>query len=324
MDSETQELLRASLARLLADADSRPLSTRLVDYGWQETPPEDRSAALRILFELKGERLSADDSLNATLAGLLADALGDESLRAACLVLPASLAAGRPAVRESARGFRVEGVAVGPIGDGPIVLPIGQGLGMIKNSSSLTKTPLHGFDPALGWTAVTGELASADMARMDGENGRAAWESAVAQGRWMVAAELIAIGRHVVGDVASYTKTRKQYGVAIGSFQALQHRLATAHAALVGAMHMVVEAASTGSAWEALVAKALAGRAAEDACTQAQQCYGAIGFTWEQKFHRYLRRCYALDRLFGDYRSLEFEIGAELQASRVVPRIGEF
>ena len=70
------------------------------------------------------------------------------------------------------------------------------------------------------------------------------------------------------------------------------------------------------------VAKTLAGRAAEDTCTQAQQVYGAIGFTWEHEFHRYLRRVYVLDRLFGDWRTLEFEIGTELQATTTVPRIG--
>ena len=72
----------------------------------------------------------------------------------------------------------------------------------------------------------------------------------------------------------------------------------------------------------AKVAKALAGRAVEDACTQAQQCYGAIGFTWEHEFHRYLRRTYVLDWLFGGWRTLEREIGARLLDTRVVPRIG--
>jgi alkylation response protein AidB-like acyl-CoA dehydrogenase len=72
----------------------------------------------------------------------------------------------------------------------------------------------------------------------------------------------------------------------------------------------------------ALVAKALAGHAAEDCCTQAQQSYGAIGFTWEHPFHRYLRRTYLLDRLLGDWRTLEFEIGTTLQQTREAPRIG--
>ena len=66
----------------------------------------------------------------------------------------------------------------------------------------------------------------------------------------------------------------------------------------------------------------MAGHAAEFACVQAQQCYGAIGFTWEHEFHRYLRRTYALDSLLGDWRTLEHEIGARLQETGTVPRIG--
>ncbi len=50
--------------------------------------------------------------------------------------------------------------------------------------------------------------------------------------------------------------------------------------------------------------------------------YGAIGFTWDHEFHRYLRRTYILDWLLGDWRTLEFELGSRLQASGEVPRIG--
>jgi alkylation response protein AidB-like acyl-CoA dehydrogenase len=103
----------------------------------------------------------------------------------------------------------------------------------------------------------------------------------------------------------------------------LQHRLASAHASAVGASQVVAEAASSGSSWVALVAKALAGHAAEDCCTQAQQAYGAIGFTWEHPFHRSLRRMYVLDWLFGGWRQLEFEIGIRLQQTGEVPRIGD-
>jgi alkylation response protein AidB-like acyl-CoA dehydrogenase len=85
---------------------------------------------------------------------------------------------------------------------------------------------------------------------------------------------------------------------------------------------VVEEAAATGDPWVAMVAKALAGRAAEVACTQAQQTYGAIGFTWEHEFHHYLRRTYALDWIFGDWRALETEIGHRLLETGTVPRIG--
>jgi alkylation response protein AidB-like acyl-CoA dehydrogenase len=138
----------------------------------------------------------------------------------------------------------------------------------------------------------------------------------------MLAAELVAIARHVLAEAVGYTAQRVQYGKAIGTFQALQHRVAAAYPIVVGAGQVVREAAQSGDPWAAVVAKSIAGHAAELACTQAQQCYGAIGFTWEHEFHRYLRRTYALDALCGDWRTLEFEIGTTLQATQVVPKIG--
>jgi len=91
---------------------------------------------------------------------------------------------------------------------------------------------------------------------------------------------------------------------------------------VLGFVPEVLEDLGVGEDKEALVAKALAGRAAENACTQAQQSYGAIGFTWEHEFHRYLRRTYVLDWLFGGWRTLEREIGTRLIDAREVPRIG--
>lgn len=148
------------------------------------------------------------------------------------------------------------------------------------------------------------------------------WQQLEAVGRWLVASELVGIGQHVVAAAVEYTKERVQYGKPIGVFQALQHRLASAHALVTGAGRLAVEAGFDRDPWTAMVAKCMAGQAAEFACTQAQQCFGAIGFTWEHELPGYLRRTYELDRMFGDWRSLEHEIGARLQQTRVVPRIG--
>ena len=171
--------------------------------------------------------------------------------------------------------------------------------------------------------AVQRPTSAAEVTSWPASPSADAWNTAVALGRWMLAAELVGIGRHVVTQAVEYAGERKQYGRAIGSFQAVQHRLASAYASVLGASSVVCEAAASQSAWAAKVAKALAGRAVEDACTQAQQVYGAIGFTWEHEFHRYLRRTYMLDRLLGDWRTLEHEIGAQLQATHEVPRIGD-
>jgi putative ABC transport system permease protein len=85
---------------------------------------------------------------------------------------------------------------------------------------------------------------------------------------------------------------------------------------------LVGEAFADGSPWTATAAKSLAGRGFEEVSRQCQQAYGAIGFTFEHDFHRFLRRGYLLDACFGDWRSLQEAIGRELATTRTVPRIG--
>lgn len=324
MDNETLEMLETSLRHLLTEETERPLMERLVEFGWDDAVADDPVACFALLFELKGRTLSNDDVLNTTLAATLAEALEDPSLAEAVLVLPANLAADVSAATRAGSAWTLDGVALAAPAGRCVVFPIEGGLVVAKDTSSLATEALHGFESALPLVTLRGEMPTGEVdVRATGEASEA-WSRVVARARTLLGSELLGIGRHVLEDVVGYTGARKQYGVAIASFQAIQHRMASAHAALVGAGHAVVQAATTGSAWESLVAKSLAGRAAEEACTQAQQGYGAIGFTWEQDFHRYLKRAYALDRLFGDYRTLEFEIGATLQRTREVPRIGGF
>ena len=180
---------------------------------------------------------------------------------------------------------------------------------------------VDGMDTDTTLAFVRGTVGPDAVDWLTGDTAARAWEGAVAAAQWALAAELTGLARHVVTGAVDYAGERHQYGKPIGTFQAVQHRLASVHAAVIGAEAVVAEAAESGSPWVARVAKALAGRAAEDACTQAQQVYGAIGFTWEHDFHRFLRRTYLLDRLFGDWRTLEFELGTELQATRTVPRV---
>ena len=330
------EMLEASLERILTEDSDRSLIGRLDELGWDEVMADDAPAALQSLFTIKGRTLSSADALGPRLAETLSDTLGESGLRGAAVVLPVSLHPEQCSARVDGGEFEVRGILLaGPDGDNPIVAPVagntaggdgvkggGLRLAAVARDGSLTCHAVHGLDPDMGLRSVDARVPSADVTWFDGPSATDAWDAAVAHGRWLLAAELLGVGCHVVESAVAYAGERKQYGRAIGSFQAVQHRLAGAHASVVGASGVMREAASSGSPWVAKVAKALAGRAAEEACTQAQQTYGAIGFTWEHEFHRYLRRTYLLDRLLGDWRTLEHEIGLQLQATREVPRIG--
>lgn len=314
IDADMLEMLRVSLRHVLIDTSTVPLSGRLAELGWHEVVADDPATALKTLFEIKGETLSTADALGPRLALELSAATGDDDLAGANVTLPSPFG---PSSIEDER-IRIDAVALSSPGDDQVVVCEVERRLAVCSAHRLTAEPLDGTDTSLGLLRLTGTLAADDVNWIDGE----VWSRLVAHGRWLLACELVGIGRHVTASAVEYTKERVQYGKPIGVFQALQHRLANAHSLIVGAGHLVEEAGRAGDHWTALVAKCVAGQAAETACTQAQQCYGAIGFTWEHEFHRYLRRTYVLDRMLGDWRTLEHEIGERLQETGIVPRIG--
>ena len=322
MDHDTLEMLHSSLRHVLTEDSGASLAKRLDELGWDEVVADDASTAMRTLFEVKGDTLSSADALGPQLSKTLADSTGDEQLAAATIALPSPFG---PSTCDAGNGLlSVEAMTLSSAGLSSVtVVPIGSTprLAVIR-SENLTMTPFTGMDEWFRAHRLSGDIEAHGITWIDDDLAAAAWNAVVAQGRWLLSCELTAIGRHVLVSAAKYTGERVQYGRPIGTFQALQHRLASAHALVVGAGHLAKHAGESGDEWSALVAKAMAGRAAEFACSQAQQCYGAIGFTWEHEFHRYLKRAYTLDRLFGDWRSLEFEIGRRLQGTGVVPHIG--
>jgi acyl-CoA dehydrogenase-like protein len=326
MDPGTLTMLRSSLTHVLTEEGDAPLSERLASLGWEEVLEDDPASAIQALFEIRGTTLSGADALGPLLAGAIAESAQRPDLARATVILPSSLHPDRLSSRIEGAGLVAAGIAPAPPAGSIAIVPVGGatglGLALVPEGATWSQHPLGGTDPSMALVAVAATVPASQCAWIDVDDATAAWSACASRARWALAAELVAIGHHVIGHAVDYTGQRRQYGRPIGTFQALQHRLAGAHASVVGASRVVAEAATSGSPWAALVAKAAAGRAAENACTQAQQCYGAIGFTWEHEFHRYLRRTYVLDWLFGGWRTLEREIGARLLDSRVVPRIG--
>ncbi len=315
MDLDTQAMLRPSLRHVLTESSTRPLAERLAELGWDDVLADDAPTALRMLFEIKGETLSNADALGPRLC----EALGELSLADALVVIPIT----QTAPAGEGGDVALDGVVTSDPSGGRLVAPMHGDAGtrlVVVQSGLITAAAAYGTDPDLGLWRVHGSVAAPDVTPINLDAER--WAGVVAHGRAVLAAELVGIGRHVVRTAVEYTGERVQYGRKIGSFQALQHRLASAHVLVAGAARVVDEAMSSGRPWDAMVAKHLAGRAAEMACTQAQQSYGAIGFTWEHEFHRYLRRTYVLDQLFGSWRTLEREIGDELIHTQHVPRLG--
>ena len=104
----------------------------------------------------------------------------------------------------------------------------------------------------------------------------------------------------------AYVTTRRQFGVPVGSFQAVKHHLANAKLALEFAAPAVLAAGvalatSTDTRRrDVSMAAILASEAAQATAKAAIQCHGAIGYTVEYDLHLYLKRTWALARSWGD------------------------
>lgn len=145
-------------------------------------------------------------------------------------------------------------------------------------------------------------------------------------GALATAAALVGLGRALVQMTVDYVKDRNQFGVPVGSFQAIKHHLANA------TMHVEFAAPTVwAAAWEmdhadlvgaaqvsrsVSLAKAMASDAAEQAARIALQCHGAMGYTDDYHLHFWLKRVWSLAPSFGTAREHRVRIGSQLGLSR--------
>src|SRR5690349_18141080 len=137
---------------------------------------------------------------------------------------------------------------------------------------------------------------------LDGE----AFTAAFVRGVCGIAAQQCGLADRMLEMTADYVRERKQFGVPVGSFQAVKHHLANARIALEFARPLVYRAAASIAAGDpeaglhASMAKAKADAAALETGRAALQCHGAIGYTTEYDLHLFLKRSWALARSWGD------------------------
>jgi len=148
--------------------------------------------------------------------------------------------------------------------------------------------------------------ASAVLGEVD--KGYGALQRVLDIGNAHLAAELLGIAQEVFDRTAQYLKERKQFGVYIGSFQALQHRAAHLWSAIEvvkSAVLKALEALDENAADASLlvsVAKAKACETAELATNEGVQMHGGIGMTDEFDIGFFLKRARPAQLLFGDQR----------------------
>jgi alkylation response protein AidB-like acyl-CoA dehydrogenase len=126
------------------------------------------------------------------------------------------------------------------------------------------------------------------------------------RGAFSCAAAQLGIGQQLIDMSVAYACTREQFGVAIGTFQAIKHMLADAKVRLEYARSVVYRAAHSvtharpARPVDVSSAKVAASEAATAAAKTALQVHGAIGYTWEQDLHIWMRRAWSLELAWGN------------------------
>ncbi|MER7836312.1 acyl-CoA dehydrogenase family protein [Streptomyces sp. NPDC096040] len=122
----------------------------------------------------------------------------------------------------------------------------------------------------------------------------------------VLAGEAVGAADRALERTVEYVKQREQFGRAIGSFQAVKHRLADVYVAVRAA-----RSAACYAAWATVhgervggVALAQALEALRTAAAEGIQLHGGIGFTWEHEAHLYFKRAAGDELLFGPVHRL--------------------
>lgn len=131
-------------------------------------------------------------------------------------------------------------------------------------------------------------------------NAEVAAAEANARAATFTAAELCGLADTMLSLTTGYVTERRQFGVPIGSFQAIKHHCANALLAIEFAKPLVWRAAYSlstndpAASLHASMAKAAASDAADVVGRIAMQCHGGIGYTVEYDLHLFLKRTWAL------------------------------
>jgi alkylation response protein AidB-like acyl-CoA dehydrogenase len=142
------------------------------------------------------------------------------------------------------------------------------------------------------------------------------------EGTVLAAALLLGVSDAALDVSRRHALEREQFGVAIGSFQAIQHmladmyvRTALARSATWAAAAVLDDPGIGDPARATAAAKLLAGEAALENARAAIQIHGGVGFTWEMLPNYLLKRAWVLEHLFGDTDSHALAISACIEGA---------
>jgi alkylation response protein AidB-like acyl-CoA dehydrogenase len=223
----------------------------------------------------------------------------------------------RTTAKPSDGGWQIDGRKTGVVGAAEadeiaVVARVGEGESEVATfvvpSSALVLEPVNAFDRTRSLSNLVLDAVSVPADRLLGEPGVSA-ESGLrrATGEAVVALALETVGTcQTIFDVTlEYAKQREQFGVPIGSFQAIKHKLADMLVALERARAtgyfaaLAIAEDDDRRAAAASTAKIAAADCQRLLAKEGIQIHGGIGYTWEHDMHLYVRRVKTNAQLLG-------------------------
>ena len=314
-----RELLasRSSWARVREAAEAgaaydQALWDELVGLGWPGIAVSEQfggqglgAVELAVLLEELGYACAATPFLPVAAAAAAIEACGSEEQRARWL--PA-LASGEATAGIGTRALCADGVGAAVL----VLLERPSGEAVLVTGAETAQ--LETIDPTRRYATVSG-----GEAEPLGAGGSCA-VAAADRIRAAIAAEVVGVAQRALEMTLAYVKERRQFGVPVGAFQAVQNRCAQMLLDTESARSTALFAAwAADAAPERLPeAAALASAAAADGgravTASAIQAHGGIGFTWEADVHWLYKRA-QLDSVLlggaGEHRARLARIAAE-------------
>jgi alkylation response protein AidB-like acyl-CoA dehydrogenase len=303
-----------SLVRGVAEdgVDPTPLWKTYVDAGWTELTDPQNAVELAIVLEELGRATDPTPFL-ATLtqfAPLAGERFDPQQAGTAIY--------GGVSARRDADGWVLDGTARHVLdGDRAERLAVVTQAGvLVLDAGEAVVRPTPVFDPVLHIAEVSFSgvhVPDSDRVHVDSEKARHVALTGIA---------ITTVGacQRILDLVLEHVKQRQQFGVAIGSFQAVQHKAVDMHVATERARALSYFAALTISADDprrrlaAAMAKAAAGECQSVVFRHGLQLFGAMGFTWENDLQFALKRAKAGELLLGGAAEHRAVIGKEYRA----------
>jgi alkylation response protein AidB-like acyl-CoA dehydrogenase len=169
-------------------------------------------------------------------------------------------------------------------------------------AAGLKIEPMKGLD--LGRKIYSVKLSSTPAEQLAGDKTSVARALQIATAA--LTAEMTGGMQRVMELSVAYAKTRKQFGKAIGSFQAVQHMCAEMYLEMESSRSAAyysawaLEENTPDAATAVSIAKMYASDAARNVGNRGIQVHGGMGFTWENDVHLYYRRAKASETMLGD------------------------